>query len=221
MRRNVYTLSVPWLAALLLSGCGGGSIPARQQYDAAYYRALEQAVFSESNRLRSAPADYTEVLLERRQQFRGKVYYRAGDPVGILTDEGITALDEALGVVQGQAPLPPLQWSEALAALARAHVADTGPRGLVGHDSSRGQGFSQRLKLLEGHASLGPSAENISYGMASGRDVVLQLLVDDGVPSRGHRDNLLRQGMRYSGVGCGYHRRYTAMCVVIYARGKG
>jgi hypothetical protein len=31
------------------------------------------------------------------------------------------------------------------------------------------------------------SAENISYGMTNGLDVVIQLLVDAGVPEKAHR----------------------------------
>ena len=62
-------------------------------------------------------------------------------------------------------------------------------------------------------------AENIAYGENAAREVVLQLLVDDGVPNRGHRDALLDPGWGVSGVACGRHRDYGQMCVMDYAMG--
>jgi hypothetical protein len=65
----------------------------------------------------------------------------------------------------------------------------------------------------------GSAAENISYGSDTPRDVVISLLVDDGVPSRGHRTNILAAGSRFAGVGCGRHTQYGTMCVIDYAGG--
>jgi len=60
-------------------------------------------------------------------------------------------------------------------------------------------------------------AEDISYGYASPREVVLQLIVDSGVPGRGHRNNIFNPVFRQAGVACGPHRVYGAMCVVDFA----
>ena len=40
------------------------------------------------------------------------------------------------------------------------------------------------------------SGENISYGSPDGEDVVESLFIDDGIPSRGHRDNLMDPNFR-------------------------
>jgi uncharacterized protein YkwD len=45
------------------------------------------------------------------------------------------------------------------------------------------------------------------------------LLVDDGVPDRGHREALLRPDYRVTGVACGYHSAYHNICVMTYADG--
>jgi uncharacterized protein YkwD len=47
--------------------------------------------------------------------------------------------------------------------------------------------------------------------------VVIQLLVDDGVPDRGHRDNILVPDWGAAGVACGPHLRYQQVCVMDYA----
>jgi uncharacterized protein YkwD len=62
-------------------------------------------------------------------------------------------------------------------------------------------------------------AENIAYGENPAREVVLQLLIDDGVYDRGHRNNLLDPQWTVAGVACGPHRDYRQICVMDYAAG--
>jgi uncharacterized protein YkwD len=57
------------------------------------------------------------------------------------------------------------------------------------------------------------SGENIDYG-ATGLQVVIDLIVDDGVPSRGHRRNVLDPAFRAVGIAVGPHRTYGTMCVI-------
>lgn len=50
--------------------------------------------------------------------------------------------------------------------------------------------------------------ENISYGSDSAMDVVLALLVDDGVPNRGHRVNIFNDSFDTVGVFTDDHNAY-------------
>jgi uncharacterized protein YkwD len=61
------------------------------------------------------------------------------------------------------------------------------------------------------------SAETISYGYASAREVVAQLIVDSRVPGRGHRKTIFGAGYSLAGVACGSHSTYGAMCVIDFA----
>ncbi|HYD52508.1 MAG TPA: CAP domain-containing protein, partial [Gemmatimonadaceae bacterium] len=65
----------------------------------------------------------------------------------------------------------------------------------------------------------GRLTESIAYGPATPEDVVIDLLVDDGVRDRGHRRNLLDPGVRIAGIACGPHRTYRMMCVIDLAAG--
>lgn len=58
-----------------------------------------------------------------------------------------------------------------------------------------------------------------AYGSANPMKVVIDLIVDDGVPSRGHRTNIFQPRLRVMGGACGPHRRYRIMCTIDYAGG--
>ena len=62
-------------------------------------------------------------------------------------------------------------------------------------------------------------AENISYGGNTARGVIIQLIVDDGVSSRGHRVNMFNPAYRFVGVGCGIHARLGDLCVMEFSAG--
>ena len=54
----------------------------------------------------------------------------------------------------------------------------------------------------------------IEYGASDAMDAVRQLIVDDGVPDRGHRSILFDPSLRFAGVSCGAHPAYRSMCVI-------
>jgi len=63
--------------------------------------------------------------------------------------------------------------------------------------------------------------ENISYGYSKPRDIMIQLAVDDGVPSRGHRTNIFKEDYQYVGTCYGPHKGYREMTVLIYGGKRG
>lgn len=212
------TVSVGVLS-LVVASCSVGNMSGEPTAVApkAEYRKLEREVFAETNRLRTNPVAYGRVLEDILKRMSGGVYYPRNSNVGIKTKEGEKAVKEALAVLSRENKLSNLQWSEELAELARKHVNDTGPKGLVGHDSSKGEGFSDRVSSVIDSGKFSFSSENLAYGYSNAEDIVAQLVIDDGVPGRGHRKNMLEKQINYTGVGCGYHRQYGHMCAAIYA----
>ena len=85
----------------------------------------------------------------------------------------------------------------------------------MGHDGSDGSKFYQRLER-HGKAG-GQQAENISYGQSTGEDVIMQLVVDDGVPDRGHRTNLFKPDIMVTGNFSGPHSQYNTMTCSTFA----
>ena len=64
--------------------------------------------------------------------------------------------------------------------------------------------------------------ENMAFGDFRPEDArmgVMQLLIDDGVPGRGHRANVINPAFRSIGVSCGPHPAHDLSCVIVYAGG--
>lgn len=181
------TIGVAIAAALLTAGPAAAS------------DGLERAVLKEMNFARTNPAEYARTL--------------AAHPP--LPGESDADIEEAVRFLFRQKPLAALKPHEGLEAAAASHASAQGRTTLIGHTSPGGTTFSQRLQAAGVDAGL--SAENISYGYDDARSVVRQLIVDSGVPNRGHRLNIFGGGYEAAGVSCHGHRRYGAMCVIDFA----
>jgi uncharacterized protein YkwD len=166
---------------------------------------MEARVLEEVNYARTHPADFARLLRD----------YRNHPEDGRTTIEGPAALDEAIEFLERQSPLPPLKADARLARSAAGYARDQGPQGFTGHVSADGATLSDRIHRQQVWSM--SSAEAISYGYENPRDVVRQLIVDDGVSSRGHRKVLFDTLLRFAGVGCGPHRVYGAMCVIDFS----
>lgn len=171
---------------------------------------LSRQVVEEINRLRADPAGYARYLEAYREHFVGLDVYLPNDRP-YRTREGVRAVDEAIADLRRRQPQTILRPEGMLDRSALDHVSDQGPRGGRGHFGSDGRGPTDRA-ARRGFRQ--PVGENISYGQREARAVVIQLLVDDGVPDRSHRHNLFSNRYESIGAGCGGHRAYGSMCVI-------
>jgi len=172
---------------------------------------FDDDVLAEINWVRAHPRQYADELRDYRARFQGLVTYPEEAPDGVMTNEGVAAVDDAIAFLDRQAPMPPLGQSGMLALGAGELVADQGSSGRIGHYTGGGLDPGARMRLHGGGAAVG---EVIAYGPQSPRAVVRQLIVDDGVARRGHRTLLFLGMYRYAGARCGPHREWGAMCVI-------
>ena len=177
---------------------------------------LERAVIVQLNRARTDPARFAAELEARLPHYRGNIYRLPGAEVGMRSVEGAAAVREAVRVLRAQRPLSPLRLSRGMSAAAADHVRDQGPRGGLGHTGSDRSTPASRASR---HGRwFGLVTENIQYGrVATGHDVVADLVIDDGVADRGHRRNVFHPAIRVAGVACGPHADYGQMCVILHA----
>lgn len=203
-----------WTAALgacvmLLSG-----VAAHAGERATDVSRLERDVLTEINYARQHPRDYAGMLRDYRRYFDGHVLFLPGDPNGVITNEGLDAVDEAIDFLERQEPLAPLGRGELLVLAAQDHADDQGSFGGTGHVSREGMNPGDRVRRRGGDIYVG---EGIWYGSGDAGAVVRSLIVDDGVRSRGHRALLFQADFRFAGVGCGAHRRFGNICVVDFS----
>jgi uncharacterized protein YkwD len=178
---------------------------------------LGTQVLAEINLARTEPRTYAGFLRGFRGQFRGKYYTLPGSTTHIQTREGVTAVDEAIKFLSRVKPLPPLTWSEGLAAAAAELAEEQGRSGATGHTGRQSHGVRERI---ERHGKWDRQiGENIGYGPRGSRNMVMQLIIDDGVPDRGHRINTFSTAFNTAGVACGPHPRFGSMCVIDFAGG--
>ena len=185
--------------------------------NARYLSILEKEIILETNKLRSNPAKYVEKYIEPlANNYKKRLLYYPGDKP-LLTLEGVRALHECVRELKKQSPLPILHPSNGLSRAANDHVKDQSRSGKIGHAGGDRSSTRDRIERY-GDWKI-RIAENIAYGGISARQIVIYLLIDDGVKSRGHRKTFLHPDYRYVGVATGGHKHYGNMTVMDFAGG--
>lgn len=174
----------------------------------------EWAVIVEMNRVRKDPSGYAGTLEDYRPYYRGELLEVPGR-TPVLTEEGRSALEEAILALRAADPAPPLAVSRGLSLAAKDHAEDLGVTGRVSHEGS--DGSDVMLRLSRYGTVFRAAGENIMFGEDGGGLVTVKLLIDDGVPERGHRRNILDPDFRVAGVACRPHPRFRSVCVITFA----
>ncbi|MEM1368777.1 MAG: CAP domain-containing protein [Cyanobacteria bacterium P01_H01_bin.15] len=180
------------------------------------FESIEVNILDEINRARTTPSDYIESLVEFKTFYNGNRRQIPGE-ITIRTTEGVSAVDDAITYFENATPVDPLTLSAGMSQAAEDHVKDQGSLGEFGHTGSDGSKPSERMSRYGTWKR--KAAENISYGPQTGEQVVIRLIVDDGVYARGHRRNIMSPLHKVVGIACGPHLQYPVMCVMTFAGG--
>ena len=120
-----------------------------------------------------------------------KIYTRPnGDR--ILTTEGRAVVEETIAFLKAQKPINRLEWNIDMWKACRDHGEDQAPTGATGHTGS--DGSSPLVRMSRYGNVMSPSGENLAWGSSDAKDAIIQLIIDDGVPNRGHRLNIFNPG---------------------------
>lgn len=205
MRR--FSLCLVFLAAAIQPALAGEGTSA----DAG--STSSRAVLRELNLARQNPALYATFVEELRGRMNGNVMVLPGH-TRIRTKEGTRALDDAIRFLRRTQPQVPLALSPGMSRAAADHCSDqaSGGFGHAGRDSSHAD------KRIARYGTFGGCwGENISYGKSTARDVVLALIIDDGLPARKHRHNIFNPNFNFAGAAFGRHARFGTVCSMDFA----
>lgn len=192
---------------------GSPASPSRPVAPAIDYATLEKEVLAELNFARTNPAGYARTIQQLLPRYNGTLLQRRDAAVPVRTVEGPDAAREAIGALEAQRPVARLTLSTGLTRAARDLAADQGRTGRVGHTASDGSTPLTRIARY-GAWSISTN-ESVGYGpFVHGRDVIQDLIIDDGVRDRGHRHNLYDATAHVVGVACGHHPVYRIVCVI-------
>ncbi len=199
-----------------LAGESGWNLPKLDTArNAAYLSNLEKQVVLELNKVRSDPSRYARsILAPQRKYYAGQKLTYPGE-IPIRTQEGIRAFEECHQVLLKTGSMEVLTPKAGLARAARDHVLDQSKTGQTGHGGRDQSDVSERASRYgRWNEKIG---ETIQYGHAAAARIVSSLLIDDGVPSRGHRKIILDPLFRSAGVAFGPHPKFRNMCVIVFA----
>ncbi len=164
---------------------------------AEYLSTEEKKVFLLTNLARMNGPLFTETIL--------KTYLKDRE-----TSRYTRSLQKDLKGVKNLDPLVP---QEDLYQAARSHALKSGKNATTGH-----QGFEKRFKPMMNKYNA--VAENCAYGYDRAIDIVMGLLIDEGVKELGHRKNMLNPVYNSLGVSIEDHKSYRYNCVMEFGRRK-
>jgi uncharacterized protein YkwD len=173
-----------------------------------------QGVLLEMNLARTDPERYSQKLQESLKFYEGNILV-VPNKTRIMTNEGPPAVVECINFLKSASRLSALKWSPQLSEAANSHASDTGLKGIFGHVGSDGSNMRTRVeRFCKWQGTIG---ENIAYGNETAEEIVVSLLVDDGVASRGHRTNIFQNEFNEVGVAFCPHSAMRTVCVIDYA----
>ena len=103
--------------------------------------------------------------------------------------------------------LKALRSSKLLTKMAKDYASSSGKEGIVGHKN-----FILRFSSL--YRAGWTVGENCAYRQQNALDAVIELLIDDGIESLGHRHNVLSPTFVRIGVGIAPHRDFDNVWVI-------
>ena len=155
-----------------------------------YLDTIEKEAIKYLNLARLYPQKYLKLELNSYKGPKGYLEVAKNDPYR-------RSLERTL---KKQKPLQAVESDSLLYLTAKCLVKEQGKTRRTGHT---------RIRCKDDYV-----AECISYGMHSGKEIVMQLLIDKGVRSLGHRKICLDEELKLVGVKHGSHKKNETMSVL-------
>lgn len=176
---------------------------------------LLKEIQRELNMVRGNPKDYAQRYIKPILDRFSDNYMLDYDGHLRQAREGKACVEECIKALEQAEPCGALSMEKSLCDVAAWFAQDVVSFKRRGHVASDGSSPSDRIKKV---GFTGGAGENISYTEQSAREIVIVLLLDDGVKSRGHRNNILNPRYKKVGLGMCYGEdSFRNVCVMDFA----
>ena len=178
--------------------------------------ALESQIFAELNKARNEPQSFIVYLEEYKKYLKGNTLSMPNKTAMVMI-EGLPAIEDAISDLKKNPKQTPLTFSNGLTKVARNQLADLLENPSLKHLGKDGSPLDRRMMKV-GFTD-GAIAENISQRVEDAREVILTMIVDDGLKSRSHRKNVFSPTFKLFGIACGLAQNNNTICVAEFADG--
>ena len=174
-------------------------------------KAFINSLIDEINSLRKNPKDYSNKLLPSKEKFSGKILNIQELNIGILTQEGWAAYEEAYKFLNTKAePVEELTPSKGLCLISRDYLEK------VKEEDPTKMGEIDIDTIVDKYGTfLGNLNRAIEFGANTPKQVVINLIVNDGDKTRCQRESLLNKNLRKIGAYHGSHHLYNDCTVIV------
>ena len=172
-------------------------------------KVFDKEVASELNEVRTSPDAYISKILQYTKYFKGNVLHLPGSNVGIRTEEGAAAYQEAADFLSTRKSINALKLNYSLCMIAEEFLVEVQKTDI--NDVSK---IDLESIIAKYGSFTGSFSRAIDFGGTTPELVISNLLVGDGDPNRGQRGSMFNQNLNLIGVASGSHSQFT-MCTVI------
>lgn len=60
--------------------------------------------------------------------------------------------------------------------------------------------------------------EHVIFGFKDAMEIIINMMIDDGLSSRATRKNMMNKSLKHMGIGVCPHPLYGYVCVILYAK---
>ncbi|MGI9035342.1 MAG: CAP domain-containing protein [Pyrinomonadaceae bacterium] len=180
------------------------------------FSSVAQSVLEEINAARNDPQSYVKYLEDYKKLFKGDTVFLP-DFTQVQTNEGTAGVDEAIEFLKTAPKLAPYKISDGLNQTSGTQLQDMMENSALGHKGKDGGDLATRLNRVG--RFVGDYGENITHAAEIPRQIVMMMIIDDGVKSRGHRKNIFSPDYKVVGISFGKGKIGEGLCVVDFASG--
>ncbi len=172
--------------------------------------SFEEDLVKEINELRTNPKGYAKKVQKYISYFDGNLLNLPGSEASIETQEGPQAYTEAINYLSKQGGIEPLEPSKGLGRVSKDFIKD------IQKLNPEEAGQIDIDKMVEKYGTYsGNISRALDFGGETPENVLVNLIVSDGDPTRDQRETFLSKNLKKVGVGFGNHDEFGYVTVIV------